>query len=55
MIASLANPVILEMHGMYRIELVFGLEMMFVGFASLLAPPFTGTIDLEFYQTRPIY
>lgn len=41
-IASLANPVILEMHGMYRIELVFGLEMMCVGIASLVSPPFIG-------------
>ena len=36
---------ILEMHGMYRIELVFGVEMMFVGVASLVSPPFIGELS----------
>ena len=42
MLASLATSLILEMHGDYRVELVFGVEMMFYGTAAALSPPVAG-------------
>lgn len=38
-LASLATPLILEVHGEHRVELVFGLEMMFFGISVLISPP----------------
>ena len=50
MLASLATSVILEMHGDYRVELVFGVEMMFYGTAAALSPPVAGKWDYSSYH-----
>ena len=41
-LASLATPVILELHGEHRVGLVFGVEMMFYGIAAISSPAITG-------------
>ena len=43
-ISSLLVPVILELHGEHRIELVFGLELMCYGAAAFSGPPLAGEI-----------
>ena len=45
MLASLATSLILEMHGDYRVELVFGVEMMFYGTAAAHSPRVAGKLD----------
>lgn len=45
LIGVLQTPVILELHGEYRVELVFGMFFTVTGVSGLIAPIFTGRFE----------